>query len=342
MIAPDMPALRRLRRFFRSPKGYLLLALAALCALAAPSVGASNALRTLIAAVVGAAGLELLIVRSGEGAWRFPSSALLSGLIVGMVLGAQEPWFVAMSAGLVATNAKHVLRLGRAHVFNPAALGLLVVFALFGTGQSWWGALPELPLPAVAVLIVAGYLVADRANKLPAALAFLGAYTVMFTAASFGVAPGYVGDIFRTPFLHMALFFAFFMVTDPPTSPVTFGEQIWFGVAVATVSYLTYMATRGLYFLLVGVLVGNALYAVWRTVRRQIQRGSQAQAAPAAQPARVAVTAAPLHAVTSGSPDSRYLPQTAQRDTQYVPPTSAASPIPFRPGGQRFPPRGSG
>ncbi len=260
----------RLRRFFRSPKGYALLALIALTGVAAPAAGLTNAATIVLAAMAGATVMEVVLVPPGQGEWRFPSSALISGLIVGLVLSPQEPWYAAAAAGLLATNAKHLLRLGRGHIFNPAAVGLMAVYLVFGTGQSWWGALPDLPAPALILLIVAGYLVAERANKLPAALTFGAVYVVMFTAASYFLDPSYVSEVFRSPFVNATLFFALFMVTDPPTSPVTFIDQIWFGAVVAAASYMTYILTHGLYFLFVGVLVGNAVYAVSRELRRSL------------------------------------------------------------------------
>jgi Na+-translocating ferredoxin:NAD+ oxidoreductase RnfD subunit len=266
--------LRRPRRFLRSPKGYLMVALVALAALALPSAGGLGAAGIVLGwAVAGAAGMELVLVRLGDGRWRIPSSALLSGLITGMVLGPFEPWYTALIAGVIATNAKHLLRLGRGHLFNPAAFGLLAVFLLFGTGQSWWGALAELSVPMVAVLLTAGYLVADRANKLPAALSFLGAFVGLITLATFTGMGGEVQALFRPPFLQAALFFAFFMVTDPPTSPVPYRDQFWFGAAVAAAGAVAYLATRSEDFLLVGLLAGNLLYAAWRIVSRRRRRG---------------------------------------------------------------------
>jgi Na+-transporting NADH:ubiquinone oxidoreductase subunit NqrB len=51
----------------------------------------------------------------------------------------QEPWLISAAAGVIATDARHLLRFGRSHIFNLAAVGLLTVFALFATGQSWGG-----------------------------------------------------------------------------------------------------------------------------------------------------------------------------------------------------------
>jgi Na+-translocating ferredoxin:NAD+ oxidoreductase RnfD subunit len=265
-------ALRRSRRFLHSPKGYLLLALTALASVAAPHAGLIDTFQIVAGAVAGAAGMEMVLVRLIENEWRIRCSALLTGLIIGLILSPQESWLVALAAGIIATDAKFLLRRGRLHVFNPAAVGLLVVYLIFSTGQSWWGALSDLPVPAIVLLVAAGYLVAGRANKLPAALAFLGTSACLFTLASVQLDPAYVGDIFRPPFVNMALFFGFFMVTDPPTSPVPFGEQLLFGVIVGTISYLTYMLGHGLYYLLVGVLAGNVVYAAWREVEHRMAR----------------------------------------------------------------------
>jgi Na+-translocating ferredoxin:NAD+ oxidoreductase RnfD subunit len=264
--------IRRLRRFLRSPKGYLLVALCGLIAVAAPYEGMRAVAVTLCAAVAGAVGMDLILMRLSDRPRFFPSSALLTGLIVGMVLSAQESPAIAFCAGVLAIDAKYLLRLGRTHVFNPAAVGLLGVYALFGSGQSWWGALADLPGPLLLLLCVAGYLVAGRANKLPAALTFAGLYGALFTFASFAGTPTLVADIFRPPFLNAAAFFALFMVTDPPTSPVTFAEQGWFGALVAAVAYIVYMTTHGLYYLLVAILVANVAWAATREGARWLTR----------------------------------------------------------------------
>jgi Na+-translocating ferredoxin:NAD+ oxidoreductase RnfD subunit len=287
LFARASARLARLRRFARSPKGYLLTALAALTAIAAPSVGLHAALATLAWSALGAVGMDLALGRAGDGGWRFPSSALHTGMIVGLVLGTTEPWYAALTAGALAIDAKHLLRLGRTHIFNPAALGLVAVTALFGSGQSWWGALPGLPL-LLPLLLVAGYLVASRANKLPAALGFLGIFAALCTGGALLAGTGTVNslsELFRPPLLNAALFFAAFMVTDPPTSPVAFAEQAVFGGLVAVAAFAIYLATRGVYFLPLALLAGNVAWAVYRELKRSRNR-REARPSPAGEPLR--------------------------------------------------------
>ena len=72
-----------------------------------------------------------------------------------------------------------------ANVFNPAALAIIASFYVFHTGQSWWGALTEVGPIGPIVLIAAGVFIADRVNKMPLVLAFLGTYFLLFTVTAF-------------------------------------------------------------------------------------------------------------------------------------------------------------
>jgi hypothetical protein len=75
------------------------------------------------------------------------------------------------------------------------------------------------------VLLVAGIWVVDRLNKLPLVFAFLGAYFAIFSAVS-RVNAAAVAEMFRDPFVQSAIFLAFFMLTDPPTSPNRYQDQV--------------------------------------------------------------------------------------------------------------------
>ena len=233
-------------------------------ALAATGAGWRHVGVQLAAAVALPAVVEVLILRARLRRWEFPSGAILTGLIVAMILSPLEPWYVGASASVAAIASKQLLRVRSANVFNPAAFGLVATYALFRPAQSWWGAMPDLPLPALALLVATGLFITDRVNKMPLAQAFLGSYFLLFTIAAFAGDPGHVAAMFRPPNLHMALYFAFFILTDPPTSPVKYRDQIVYGVLVAGSSFVVYELTRWVFFLLAGALVGN----VWDAARR--------------------------------------------------------------------------
>jgi Na+-translocating ferredoxin:NAD+ oxidoreductase RnfD subunit len=81
--------------------------------------------------------------------------------------------------------------------------------------------------------------------------------------------PHAVAEMFREPFVQAALFLAFFMLTDPPTSPNRYLDQIWFGLVAAVSAGVAQLLGAGQVYLLLGVLVPNAVLALVRHTRRQ-------------------------------------------------------------------------
>ncbi len=273
------PHLRAARRFLRTPQGILLVVLAVLVALATPAEGATAVLPGILTAVVVAAALDLGLLWATRHKWIFPGGAVLSGLLIAMVLSPEEPWFVPPVSALVAVGSKRVVRLGPAPVFNPAALALLVSALLFGTAHSWWGALPALGPVGILAVAATGIFLADHTNKLPLVLAFMGSYFLFFTVASLAGDPANVAGVFRAPDLHAALFFALFMLTDPPTGPVRYRDQLQFALVIAAASYVVFAVLGAVYFLPAALLAGNLHEALRRLVVARAQRP-----APAAEP----------------------------------------------------------
>lgn len=258
-----------LRRFFRTSKGLTLIVLAALTALAAWGEGVTLVAPGLAAAVGAAMLFDAPILRIRGRRWVFPSGALLTGLIVAMILTPQEPWYVAAVTSAVGVVSKNLIRVRTANVFNPAALALVATFYLFHTGQSWWGALPEITPFGLVVLVATGVFITQQVNKIPVVLAFLGSYYLLFTVSAFLGDPARVAELYRAPDLHAVLYFAFFMVTDPPTSPPKHRDQVAFGVIAAMASYAVFELVGAAYFLLAGLLVANG-WEAWRRVRRRV------------------------------------------------------------------------
>jgi Na+-translocating ferredoxin:NAD+ oxidoreductase RnfD subunit len=259
----------RLRRFLRTPKGLLIVILLVLTVVAAAHDGWRVIAPGVVSAVLAAAILDALILRWRRGRWEFPDGAILSAMLVAMVLSAQQPWQYAAVTAVVAILSKYLVRSRAANVFNPAAFALVATFYVFDTGQSWWGALPTVPVFASLLLVLpSGIFIADRVNRMPLVLTFLGVYYGLFTATAFFGSPNAVAEVFRTPDAEAAIFFAVFILTDPPTSPVKYTEQIIQGVIVALVSFAVFELIGAAYYLLAGVLVGN-LWEAWRRVTRR-------------------------------------------------------------------------
>lgn len=259
------------RKFFKTPKGLLTMILVLLVALAAPHEGIALAAPGILSAVIAAGLLDVVILRFRKKVWEFPSGAVLTAMIVAMVLRAEEHWYVVTLTSLIAVASKYIVRSRSANVFNPAAIGIVASFYLFHTGQSWWGALPEITPFAQLVMIAAGVFIADRVNKMPLVLIFLGTYFLLFTATAFAGDPRRAAEIFRSPDVEAALFFAFIILTDPPTSPVRYKDQLICGAMVAIISYAVFEWLGVVYFLLAGALIGN-VWEAWRRTHRRSNR----------------------------------------------------------------------
>ena len=267
----------RLVRFLKTPKGLLTVVLVALITIAAPHEGWSLVLPELGGAVIAAGVLDALILRYRHRRWAFPGGAVLTALIAGMVLSAQVAWYVAAVVSVAAVLSKYVARTKAANVFNPAALAIVLLFPVLHVGQSWWGALPEVAPARQLALAAGGLFIAHRVNKLPLVVAFLGFYFALFTGAAFLRDPAGVSEVYRTPDAQAALYFSFFILTDPPTSPVRHPDQLIFAAIVAIVSFAIFEWTGSVLYLLAGVLAGNA-WESWRRVtlhRRRLRAAAR-------------------------------------------------------------------
>lgn len=257
-----------LRHFFKTPKGLLTVVLLLLGTIAASHEGFRAVAPGVLSAVAIAATLDVFILRSRHTRWELPSGAILTALFVSMLLSVQTPWYVVAITSALAVITKYIVRTRAGNVFNPAALALVATFPIFHAGQSWWGALPEVTPVVQLTLIVSGVFIADRVNRMPLVLAFLAAYFGLFTLTSFIGDPARVSEVFRSPDLQAVLFFALFILTDPPTSPVRYQDQVIFAMIVALTSYAIFVWIGAVYYLLAGVLAGN-VWEAWRRVQRR-------------------------------------------------------------------------
>ena len=94
-------------------------------------------------------------------------------------------------------------------------------------------------------------------------LAFAATYFGLFTVVALPD-PTAVAEMFRAPFVQAALFLALFMLTDPPTSPSRYWDQIAIGAVAAAVACAAQLLGAGQAYLLLGVLAGNLVLAARR------------------------------------------------------------------------------
>jgi Na+-translocating ferredoxin:NAD+ oxidoreductase RnfD subunit len=197
------------RSFFRTPKGLVIIILLIFIFFAAPGQDLRAVLKGLAGATAAAGLMDFLILRFRKKRWEFPDGAIITGLIVAMVLSSQEPWYITAAVSVIGVLSKYLLRSRRANVFNPAAFAMVAGFYLFHTGQSWWGAMTDVPFVSKLIMVGLGFFIADRVNKMPLVLSFLAAYFSLCTVTAFVGDTLQVAEIFRSPDVEATLFFAF-------------------------------------------------------------------------------------------------------------------------------------
>lgn len=151
---------------------------------------------------------------------RFPSSALVTGFILGLVLQPFEYPLTAVLAPLVAVLSKQFLRIKGKHIFNPATLGIVLVNILFGTSIGWWAASSNFLIIWIAA-IGGGYIL-WRLKRLWLPVGFLIAYTLYLLFI------GKTDSLFNLVVDGTVFFFAFIMLPEPMTSPNRgWGRFLW-------------------------------------------------------------------------------------------------------------------
>ena len=173
--------------------------------------------------------------------WRLPRfdpmSALISGLGLSL-LARTDSLVLALITAVVSIASKFVLRWNGKHVWNPTNLGLILMVLLTGgapgrPGLVWvspgqWG---DTAILAFALASI-GLVLVFRAARSDVTIAFLVAWAlILFCRAA------WLGQPWAVP-LHQLrngalILFAFFMISDPRTTPDSRAGRILFGLIVA-------------------------------------------------------------------------------------------------------------
>jgi Na+-transporting NADH:ubiquinone oxidoreductase subunit NqrB len=160
-----------------------------------------------------------------------PRSALISALSLCLLLRSDALWLAAVAA-MAAMASKFALRWNGKHLFNPTNFAI-VALLLCADGHVWvspgqWGSGAFFGFLMACV----GGLVVTRAARADVTLAFLAAYVSLLFGRSL-----WLGEPMSIPIHRLQngalLLFAFFMISDPKTTPDSRPGRMLFGALVA-------------------------------------------------------------------------------------------------------------
>lgn len=154
-------------------------------------------------------------------------TALILSLIIAPSTDRYNVLFITAATGL-AIASKYVLTIRKRHIFNPAAIA--VVLTALGPMQSasWWvGNAYMMPF-----VLLGGFLLVRRIRRGAMVTTFLFTSLLATSAEALINHHGVVSTLHSTIFSSSLLFLAFVMFTEPLTSPSVKKYQIWYGILV--------------------------------------------------------------------------------------------------------------
>jgi len=219
---------------FKSIKAQLILILAGFAVFLAARDKDAAFLFAVAIAVVSTVAAEGLVLYMRERAFRFTESAVITGLITGFVLSSSLAWWIYSLAAVLAIFFKHLIRVKKRHIFNPAALGIFLTLILFGAATQWKGTY------AWYILAPFGFYFAYKLKKIEVLIGYAGLSLLLFGAqALLQKVP--VWNIFG----YFSYFYIFVMVIEPKTTPLNrIGKYIFGAGAAALIFILTQAGAR--------------------------------------------------------------------------------------------------
>ena len=196
----------------------------------------------------------------------FPSAALVSGSIIGLLTSPLANWYIPIVIAALAMFSKNFLRFGNRHVFNPAALGLFAGAVILEIPVSWWAVSfqqfriqnPEFIIYFL-ILLSPAFVSMVKMKRYRITLSFLITYAVLTQFLNLNSS---ILNLIPDP---TTLFFSTVMLTEPMTSPNNYKKQVIFGAFVGflalTMSLWNFMTIDPF---IPALLIGNAVFFKFR------------------------------------------------------------------------------
>ncbi|TDJ36737.1 MAG: hypothetical protein E2O53_03100 [Gammaproteobacteria bacterium] len=228
------------------PRLKVLALLAIYLALGITVLGFNRSPLQILIVVSVTCALDILLYKLIKGQWLFPLSAAITGLSLAILVNYSHGLWLPLVPPFLAVASKYLFTVNGRHVYNPSLFGLVLAIWL---GQEMISPAPAYQwggYPAVTIFIVTAAVLtfALKIRRAPLIISFLIFYTINLAIRAWltrwHVPPEtlFFGTLTSTAFY----LFAFFMITDPATSPKSARAQIAmsFGICVFDLLFQQY------------------------------------------------------------------------------------------------------
>ena len=152
---------------------------------------------------------------------------LILALIISPITSGADFWLLFWAATL-AMASKYILAIMKVHLFNPAAIAVVITALFLNQSASWWiGTASMLPY-----VLIGGLLIARKMRRGNLIWAFVITVFVITSIISIYKGTNLITTWSRISFTSSLFFFAFTMLTEPKTAPYGKKMLIYYGILV--------------------------------------------------------------------------------------------------------------
>lgn len=185
-------------------------------------------------------------------------SAVITGLILALLFSPPVSFIAAIKIVLVATIAmasKYILAYRGKHIFNPAAVAIVIASVGGLAYATWWIATPAL-LP---LTVIVAFLILYKTQKVRMGIVFLGVAVALFTAQVL-IGGDWSAKVITASLVSWPLvFFAGVMLSEPQTLPPRRKQQYIIAIVVAVLMVIPFHYQSIIMTPALALIIGNGL-----------------------------------------------------------------------------------
>ena len=155
-------------------------------------------------------------------------SVYITAFILSLIISPNNPfgnlWFLGW-ASVLAMASKYILAINKKHIFNPAAIAVVITALFINQSASWWVA----NLYTAPFVFIAGYLIARKIQRFDLVISFIITSLACIIFWSISQGQNWLLMAGRSLVYSPIIFFGSIMLTEPLTTPPTKKLRIIYG-----------------------------------------------------------------------------------------------------------------